>query len=325
MTSMRTRGREPFEIAGTEVPVGAARRIEIPVARLVTQTQVSLPVTVMHGREEGPRLWLSAAIHGDELNGMEIVRRVLAALDVDSLRGTLVAVPIVNLFGFLTQSRYLPDRRDLNRSFPGSLRGSLASRVAALFMTEIVLRCTHGLDFHTGSNHRSNLPHVRGNLETDAVRGLALAFGAPYALSSREIAGSLRHAAGEHGIPMLVYEAGEPSRFDESAIRVGVTGTLRTMAHLGMIDAPQPPAPSPPVRVVTSSTWVRAPRGGILHLNVELGAAVEASEVVALLRDAFGDTVARVRAPRAGVVLGMTNLPLVHKGEATIHLADVAV
>ena len=152
-----------IEIGGTKIPPAQRRRIEIPVARLPTQTMLSLPVVAINGFADGPTLWVSAAIHGDELNGVEIIHRVLQQISPHKLRGTLIAVPIVNVFGFIEQSRYLPDRRDLNRSFPGSKRGSLASRLANLFMEEIVSRSTHGIDLHTASAHRHNLPQSTRN------------------------------------------------------------------------------------------------------------------------------------------------------------------
>ncbi|MFW6198438.1 MAG: M14 family metallopeptidase, partial [Acidobacteriota bacterium] len=164
---------EVFEIGGERVAPGETRRLDLPVARLPTQQMLSLPVKVLHGSRPGPRLWLSAAIHGDEVNGVEIIRRVLDAVRPEELAGTVVAVPIVNVFGFVQQSRYLPDRRDLNRSFPGSRRGSLAARLARLFLTEVVERCSHGIDLHTGSLHRSNLPQVRGDLDDPETRRCA--------------------------------------------------------------------------------------------------------------------------------------------------------
>ncbi|MEQ8963814.1 MAG: succinylglutamate desuccinylase/aspartoacylase family protein, partial [Coleofasciculus sp. C2-GNP5-27] len=156
---------ETLTIGGITVAPGERKRTEIPVARLPTQTLLSLPITVINGVEAGPRLWISAAIHGDEINGVEIIRQVLERINPSQLHGVLIAVPIVNVFGFIEQSRYLPDRRDLNRSFPGSPRGSLASRLADLFMTEVVSRCTHGIDLHTAAQHRTNLPQIRANLD----------------------------------------------------------------------------------------------------------------------------------------------------------------
>jgi len=314
--------QSPFEIGGATVAPGETRRVELPVARLVTQTRLTLPIVVMHGKREGPRLWLSSAIHGDELNGTEIIRRVLGRVKVERLRGTLVAAPVVNVFGFLAQSRYLPDRRDLNRSFPGTARGSLAARLANLFVTEVVARCTHGIDLHTGSNNRINLPQIRANLDDPVVEHLARSFGAPLMIQAKDIAGSLRETAKKRGIPIIVYEAGEPMRFDENSIALGVVGIVRAMQALGMLRAPKRPPASKSVAVRTTR-WLRAGRSGIVHLDVGLHARVEPNQVVAHMHDAIGEAVGEVRSPVPGVVIGHTNNPLVNRGEAVVHIAEI--
>lgn len=312
-------GEGVLEIAGIRIGPGERRRLEIPVARLFTQTMLSLPVTAVTGTTGGPRLWVDAALHGDELNGAEIIRRLLEKVSPDRLKGTLIAVPIVNVFGFVQQSRYLPDRRDLNRSFPGSPRGSLAARLAHLFLTEVVRRCTHGIDLHTGSHHRTNLPQVRADLDHPEAGRCARAFGAPLTIHANAIRGSLRHAATRLGIPILVYEAGEPQRFNEDAIRSGVTGILRVMAALGMVAKPKGRAPR--TTEVRDTFWERSPRSGILHLRVRLGQQVRENEPLCTISDAFGDQAVQVGAPHDGVVIGRTNNPLVHRGDAIVHLA----
>ncbi|PZV08662.1 MAG: deacylase, partial [Leptolyngbya sp.] len=221
-------------MGGETIPRGKRVRLDLPVARLTTGTMMSLPVTVISGKKPGPRLWLSAAIHGDELNGVDIIRRVAKALKPHRLNGTVIAVPVVNIFGLLEQSRYLPDRRDLNRSFPGSARGSMAGRLAHLFMTEVVSQCTHGIDLHTAAIHRINLPQVRADLQDPATYAFAQAFGAPVIIHASHRDGSLRQAAARRKIPTLLYEAGEALRFDAQAIQTGVDGIYRVMAYLGM-------------------------------------------------------------------------------------------
>ena len=229
--------RESFGIGNVRIRAGTARALELPITRLVTGSDVSLPVRVIHGREDGPTIWVDAAIHGDEVVGVEVIRQVMADLDPRTFRGTLIAVPIVNVLGFMTGDRYLPDRRDLNRSFPGSARGSLAGRIAHLFMHEVVAKCEVGIDLHTGSDRRSNLPQVRADLDDDRTRALAEAFAAPVMLHARIRDGSLRHAARERGATVLLYEAGENLRFDDYAIDAGVAGVRRVLAALGMTDA----------------------------------------------------------------------------------------
>lgn len=312
---------QPITLGGTTVAPGERQRIEIPVARLPTETWLPLPVEVVHGRRPGHRIWLSAAVHGDEVNGIEIIRQVLAQTDPAELCGSLVAVPIVNLFGFINQSRYLPDRRDLNRCFPGSERGSLASRLAHLLMTEIVSRCTHGIDLHTGSLHRANLPHIRTDMDNPETAGCARAFGPPVVMHARTRDGSLREAATERGIAVLLYEAGEPLRFDAEAIRLGIEGILRVMKHLDMLPNDfEVPAPQQPVEVRKSS-WIRARRSGILRLQVQLGARVRKRQPLGIIADAFGDNRVTVKASFDGLVLGQTNNPVVNQGDGIVHLA----
>ncbi|MCM1981563.1 succinylglutamate desuccinylase/aspartoacylase family protein [Lyngbya confervoides] len=309
-----------LEINGTPIAPGEQQRIDLPVARLPTRTLISLPVTAIHGIEPGPKLWLSAAIHGDELNGVEIIRRVVERIDPLQLRGAVIAVPIVNVFGFIEQSRYLPDRRDLNRSFPGSTRGSLASRLAHLFMSKIVSQSTHGIDLHTASNHRTNWPQIRANLDDPETLACAQAFGPPIVIHSSVRDGSLRQAVAKRGIPVLLYEAGEALRFDREAIQVGVEGIFRVMVHLHML-APGQDRPAPPSRLVRSTHWIRASHSGILRTEVELGQRVRPRQRLGFISDAFGDEQFKVTSRQGGIVIGCTRNPLVSQGDGIIHLA----
>jgi len=295
---------------------------EVPIPRLVTGAQVSLPVRVIHGRGDGPVVWVSAALHGDEIGGVEIIRRVNGRLDPRRLHGTVISVPIVNVHGFLTGDRYLPDRRDLNRSFPGSANGSLASRVAASFMQQIVARCAIGIDLHTGSDHRTNLPQVRGNLDDTRTRELARAFGAPLMLHAGLRDGSLRAAATDAGATVLLYEGGEAWRFDETAIVAGASGILRVLAYLDMVDDEVAPAPVEPFESRRSS-WIRARRSGIALISAELGQSVAKGEPLAVIHDSMGKRLSRVQAPFGGIVIGLTQHPLVLQGDALIHIAEV--
>jgi hypothetical protein len=289
---------------------------------LVTGAAVELPVRVVHGREDGPTVWVDAAIHGDEAVGVEVVRQVVAGLDPKTLRGTLIAVPIVNVLGFSVGDRYLPDRRDLNRSFPGSPRGSLAARIAHLFMTEVVDQCEVGIDLHTGSDRRTNLPQVRADLEDPRTRSLAEAFAAPVMLNSRLRDGSLRHAARERGATVLLYEAGEAWRMDRWAVDAGVLGVRRVLAALGMTD-PVAEDPPPPSAVSFRSGWVRARGTGMLHLEVALGDRVLRGARLGGLFDSLGRRVRLVHADRSGIVVGRTEAPLVNSGDAVVHIAEV--
>lgn len=314
--------RESFAIGNVRVRAGAARDVELPITRLVTGGDVSLPVRVVHGRDPGPVVWVSGAIHGDEVIGVEVIRELIATLSPKEFRGTLVAVPVVNVLGFMAGDRYLPDRRDLNRSFPGSPRGSLASRIAHLFMAEVVAKCEVGIDVHTAADKRANLPQIRADLDDPRTRELAEAFGAPVMVHARVRDGSLRQAATDVGAKALLYEAGEALRFDDESIATGVAGVRRVLAFLGMIDPD--PAEAPPVSLESRSTgWVRARSTGILNLETRLGAAVSAGDRLGGLSDTFGRRVRLVRADRAGIVIGLTRAPIVNAGDALVHIASV--
>ncbi len=311
---------EPFELFGHEVLPGKTRRLEIPISTLSTGTVLSIPVVVAHGVYAGPKLLVSAAIHGDEINGIEIVRRVLELADPRRMHGTLVAVPVVNVFGYLTRSRYLPDRRDLNRSFPGSKKGSLASQLAHLFLTRVVEPCQFGIDLHTGSDNRVNMPQIRANLGHEATRELALAFGAPVVVQSRLRANSLRATVARRDMPMLVYEAGEALRFDEHSLSIGTRGVMNVMAHLG-IQAAGHEEPSPNPFISEASSWIRSPRGGILHSKIALGDLIEEGEQLGRVSDIYGKIRARVVATYSGMVIGLSNNPMVSRGDAVFHVA----
>ena len=314
--------RESFEIGTVRVRAGRKQALSLPITRLVTGAEVDLPVRVVHGREEGPTVWIDAANHGDEAVGVEVVRQVLADIDARTLRGTLIAIPIVNVLGFMSGSRYLPDRRDLNRSFPGSARGSLAGRIAHLMMREVVDKCEVGIDLHTGSDRRTNLPQIRADLEDPRTRELAEAFAAPCMLHARLRDGSLRYAARERGAKVLLYEAGEAWRMDGWAVDAGVQGVRRVLASLGMTDPleEEPPTPS---AVSWRSGWVRARGTGMLHLEVGLGARVSKGDRLGGLFDSFGKRVRLVHADRDGMVVGRTEAPLVNSGDAVVHIAEI--
>lgn len=313
---------DDFLIAGQTLKPNSRTLIEVPLPPLYTHAPMKMPVHVIRGKKDGPKLFVSAAIHGDELNGTEIIRRLLKLPVMKRMRGTLLAVPIVNVYGVINHSRYLPDRRDLNRSFPGSDKGSLAARLAHLFMKEIVSNCSHGIDLHTGAIHRSNLPQIRANLDDDETSMLAQSFGVPVLINANLRDGSLREAAAEYGIPMLLYEAGEALRFHEVSIRAGVKGIINVMRALNML---------PVVKsrrrkklepfVARSSSWVRASASGLFRKVNGLGARVKRGEVLGLIDDPFGGEEMEVVSTVNGIIIGCTEIPLVHEGEALFHIA----
>lgn len=313
----------PIEVGGTSVEPGEARQLELPVARLPSATLMHLELEVLRGAAPGPGLWLSGAIHGDEIIGVEIIREVLDRVDPAELSGTIIAAPVVNVFGFVTGSRYLPDRRDLNRSFPGSRRGSLAARLARLFINEVVDRCEYGIDFHAGSDDRTNLPQVRGDLDDPETRRLAEAFAPPVIIRSRVIKGTIRGAATKRDKTVLLFEGGEPRRFSVSSRGVGVPGTLRVLAALGMLEH-APAAPSGLPALSFDSRWVRASRGGIFRIGVKRGSVVGDKQVLGTISDPRGNEVVEVLARHSGLVIGHSVNPLVHQGDALVHVAKLA-
>jgi uncharacterized protein len=317
------RAPEPFRIADVTVRPGERAAVRIPVMPRYTHAELFLPAWVVHGSASGPRLFVSAAIHGDEISGVEIIRRLLERPVLRALSGTLIAVPVVNVYGFLNHDRYLPDRRDLNRSFPGSRRGSLAARLAHRFMSEVVAHATHGIDLHTGSLHRENLPQVRACLDDPETERLARAFGTPVVLHANVRDGSLRQAVVERKLPVLVYEGGEALRFEERAIEAGLVGIERVMQAIGMLPATRRRGRAPRSFAARSSRWVRAPQSGILRHPAPLGARVRRGDVLGVLSSPLESGDVEVLAPLHGLLIGRSNLPLVHEGDALFHLASL--
>jgi len=315
--------RAAFEICDQSIPAGTRQTVDIPLGALSNHTPMTLPVHVIHGRREGPTLFVSAAIHGDEVQGVEVIRRLMQGTALRGLRGTVMLIPIVNGYGFISHTRYLPDRRDLNRSFPGSPGGSLAGRLAHIFMTEIVKRSDVGLDLHTGALHRTNLPQIRADLEAGNCLELAHAFGAPVILHSNLRDGSLRGAAQEVGVDVLLYEAGEALRFDEFAIRAGVKGVLSVMKHLGMVPAKSGKSRKTKSIISRSSHWLRAAEGGIFRATKTIGDSVERGQVIGAIADPFGESDVEITARAAGIIIGRTNVPVVNQGDALFHVAKV--
>jgi predicted deacylase len=312
-----------FEIGGVTVAAGERQTVNLEVSTLANATRMNLPVHVVHGTGDGPVMFLSGVVHGDEILGLEIVRRVLARDELSTILGTLLAVPIVNAFGFLNHSRYMPDRRDLNRSFPGSDQGSLSSLLADLFFREVVKRSHYGIDLHTAALHRTNLPQVRISPGHAELARLAEAFAPPVILTSKLREGSLRQCAQDEGVHVLLYEGGEALRFDETAIEAGVKGVLRVMKAIGLISAA--PAVSAHAKVThsSSSAWVRAPEGGILHSVRQVGDKVGLKEPIAIITDPLGTVTVPVFAEDDGIIIGRTNLPIVNRGDALFHLARI--
>ncbi len=305
-------------IAGESIRPGEFKEININIARLPSRTQIDTPIYVYRAPEDGPTLALTAGMHGDEINGMEIVRRIIDAGHRKVLRGTTVCMPIINVYGFLNYSRDVPDGKDVNRSFPGSRNGSLASRVAYHMTHSIIPFIDVGVDFHTGGAMRTNFPQVRCVMQDARNVELADAFHAPFTLDAPFRPHSLRQTAAKHGKNIIVYEGGESLRMDPHAIEEGVNGTLRLMKHLNMID--WAPEPSVATKIIWNTSWIRARTAGIFHPQVQAGDLIHKHQWIGDITDPFGESREQIKSSATGYVVGINNNPVVNAGDALLHL-----
>lgn len=308
----------PLNILGSAVMPGTSQRLSWSATELFEGVPVSTPVLVMNGSEPGPTLCLTAAVHGDELNGIEMVRRVMHDLSPDNVSGAIIGVPIVNVQGFRRGSRYLPDRRDLNRYFPGNPDGSAAARIAHSFFINVIAHCDALIDLHTGSNERANLPQIRADLRDPDVVTLTQGFGSMVILHSTPTVGTLRYAATRAGIPSVTLEAGGPSQLELNEVRLGVKGVETLVNSLGMIKkrrrwgAPEP--------VYYRSSWVRADNGGILLADVRLGSSVRKGDLLGTITDPMNNARSELRSPYSGRIIGMARNQVVMPGFAAFHV-----
>jgi len=310
---------EYFEIAGKRIKLGQTVDLRLKVSEDYFGGEASFPVRVIRGKNSGPVVFVSAAVHGDELNGVGIIHELMIEEHLDLVAGTLLLVPVVNVFGFEGNQRYLPDRRDLNRSFPGSEEGSLAGRLAQVFTQEIIDRSDYGIDLHTAAIQRTNFPNIRGDLDHAGVRRLARAFGCELIVDGKGPDGSLRREAVKRHCPTIILEAGEPWKIEPTVLKLGVRGVLNVLKSLGMMEGPlQLPQYQTTIR---TTTWVRATNGGILRFHVAPGEVVTQGQPLASIHSILGDRTELLSSPNDGIVLGMATLPLVKPGEAVVHIA----
>ncbi len=309
---------QPIELLGETVAPGEKFRLSWISGETFAGAPVPIPARVARGSQPGPTLCLTAGVHGDELNGIEVVRRVLQEIEPSKLHGTLIGVPIVNLQGFRQASRYLPDRRDLNRHFPGRANGSAASRIAHSFFDQVIRHCDALIDFHTGSFHRSNVPQVRTDATDSGAFELAKAFGIGVVVHALGEPGTLRRAAGDIGIPAIIYEAGEPMRFQPAEVEQGVRGVLELLARKGMLASG--PRRGNRQEIYYRSRWVRVNDGGILLASVGLGDAVKAGDELGSVTDPISSERTIVLSPYDGRVLGMALNQVVIPGFAAFHI-----
>ena len=310
---------EPLQLLDAQLEPGSAARLSWSATQLFEGVPVSTPVLAVNGTLPGPTLCLTAAVHGNELNGIEIVRRVMHDIDPEKLSGAVIGVPIVNVQGFRRGSRYLPDRRDLNRYFPGNPNGSAAARIAHSLFTQVIAHCDALVDLHTGSFERANLPQIRADLRNPDVVTLTLGFGSMVVLHSKPTVGTLRHAATMAGIPAVTVEAGGPSELELAEVKRGVTGIETLLAALDMVKKRR--RWSDPEPVYYRSSWVRADNGGILLADVGLGSSVRKGDLLGTITDPMNNARTEVRSPWSGRVIGMARNQVVMPGNAAFHIA----
>ncbi len=311
------------------IPAGTSKTVDIQVARLLSGTLIHMPVHVFRSENPGPTLLLSGGLHGDEVNGIEVVRRMISLGILNKIScGSVVAIPIINVYGFLFFSREVPDGKDVNRSFPGSPNGSLAAQVAHTMATKILPVVDMGIDFHTGGASRTNYPQIRYDDQDPKAIEMAKAFKAPIALGSGLISGSLRACGQTQGVPIIVYEGGESLRLEEKAVKEAIRGTKRFMHSIGMLEASPKPrglkgrqkGDQKAIRHISGNTWVRAEASGLFSSERESGQAVREGELIGRIRNPYDSYSVKVYSPMDGFIIGHNNIPLVHRGDALFHI-----
>ncbi|CAL2102338.1 Predicted deacylase [Tenacibaculum sp. 190130A14a] len=312
---------EIVEIRGQKIELGESKLIKIPVDRLPTGTLIEIPVYVFNGEEPGPTVLLQGGLHGDEVNSVELVRRMLIDKSYKIHRGCVIVVPLLNVFGFLNLSRDMHGK-DVNRSFPGSRKGSLASRMAYYLMKEIIKNVDFAIDFHTGGAQRNNFPQIRFTPEDERGFKLAKLFNAPLMFGSKLIAKSFRNECYKNNIPVIVYEGGESLRLEENAIQEGINGTLRILKHFKMIHESVVVSEGKKTIHIQSRKWIRARVAGIFNTKVNNGAHVKKGEILGNIMDTYGETNFPVRAQKDGYIIAKNNFPIVNMGDALFHFGS---
>jgi predicted deacylase len=317
---------QPLQICNATIEPGEYLTLALPIPELYTCAPMYIPIHVMHGKKPGPCLLVCAAIYGDELNGIEIIQRLLSKANaLKRLKGTLITIPVINVYGLINRSRLLPDSRDLNENFPGSETGSLAARLAHIFTTEILTKATHCIELHSGQINRYYFPQIQANLHKPGVTEMAKAFPVPVIIdtSGTQKQGSLYQTAQDNEIPIVAYTAGEALRFDESAIRIGLKGIINIMREIDMLRKPSRKRIKHMEPLVSRySTWIKSPKSGINQALKKIGDQIKESDCLAVIIDPFGSKQEyKVLAPQSGIIIGVNDLPLVNEGDPLFQIA----
>ncbi len=312
-----------IHVNGQEVKLGEDKQVHISIARLPTYTNIDLSIRIIRAKKDGPVVLLSGGLHGDEINGIEIVRRLISGDNLALTAGTIIAIPLMNVYGFIQNVRGVPDGKDINRSFPGTKNGSLAMLVAYTIVKEIIPIIDYGIDFHTGGASRANYPQIRCEINQKNDLELAKAFAPPVILHSRLIDKSFRKVASKRGKQIIVYETGESMRIDEDGIGIAIKGTQRFLHHLKMRNNSQEPLMK--TSIYEKSSWLRANYAGIFNPKIKLGDTVKPRQIIGRITDPYGNESFKVINRNAGRVIGLNYSPVVHKGDAVLHIATSEV
>ena len=313
-----------IEISGERVAPGEHKLLKIPIDRLPTGTLIDIPVYVFNAKKPGPTLLIQAGLHGDEINGIETVRRMLVNKLFHIDKGAIIAVPVLNIFGFIHFSRDVPDGKDVNRSFPGTRTGSMASRIAYHYQKEIIQQIDVAIDLHTGGGQRHNYPQIRYTQEDKRGAHLATVFNAPFTFASKLIKGSFRNTAYLTGKPTLVFEAGESMRFDDFSIATGIAGILRILQYFGMVNEPIEKHKNPKKTIhLGRRKWLRAPTAGMFVPKVLNGAQIQKGATLGLVSDIYGKKTKFIKAPVEGCIICINHQAVVNQGDALVHIGEL--
>lgn len=311
-----------IELLGETILPGESKSIDVEIAKLHSMTKLKIPVIIERSKIDGPTVLLSACLHGDEINGTEIVRQIIRKKINKPKKGTIICIPIINIFGFINQTREFPDKRDLNRVFPGSKNGSLANRFAHFLVTKIIPKVDYAIDFHAGGASRFNAPQIRivpNNLE---LKELAAVFNAPFTLFSKNISGSFRNTSTKLGVKMLLFEGGKSLDLNEMVTQEGIEGTMRFLKHLDMLNPKKElTAFGDKTIFIEKSNWIRANFSGLFHGLVKIGSFVKKGEIIAMISDPYGKVEHKLKAPNDGYIINVNDAPIVYQGDAVFHIS----
>ena len=311
-----------LEILGAKVGLGESVEASFGVPKLHSRNDVEVPVIIERAKKPGPTVLITAGIHGDEVNGVEIVRQIIAKGINKPRKGTIICIPVINIFGFIHMDREFPDGRDLNRVFPGSAKGSLASRVAHKLITEIVPFADLILDYHTGGADRFNSPQIRIVKDESVLDELASIFGAPFVLYTKNLNKSFRSTCHKLGIPILLYEGGKSFHINSLVTNTGVNGAKRVLSHLGMLQKKfKVSKPKKQSVFISKSKWLRAKHSGMFKASVTLNSHVNKGDVIGNITDPYGKFNHFVKAELSGYIFNVNEAPIVYQGDALFHIS----